>query len=551
MHGITHVAGGPDPVPGLLPPIAGTYQQHVLAEPSLIGYWPLDDTGPPAVDHSASHHDLTESAIPPTYGEPGPFSGDASATSVLFAASAGFTAPVDALIDLNSPSSLYWFNTSLPFTFEILANPAAYPASHAAGLMGSYESPGGSTGGLYLTLLPTGAVRMQRANETYDSLAALNLDAWTHLAMSYDGATLRLYFDGEEQLAAPTTAAHSGSGVFRVGVYGEDSTYMDTFHGRLAQAAIYNTALSGTVIATHSSTAITTGGLGDGAPGKVVGIDDNGQIGWVDPKVEVKVNGSPPKAAATPKPPPVPPVPDPLLDWIQDQPFCYDGPTFTVQPNTWTTIPFATPCMERENPSGWVEIDLTDPDAAGWMNVSTPHAITVPHDMPFNLGAGIGSGDWMQVCLRIDNPIVHGTTSNRALRIFETTHQKTVVWAVSEMADGACAEGGATDVFRGPTGAVFASGDTGGLDTGGHPDIFFIPNAGLAYYLNGEDWLPGHAGGNPTLTRGMRLVAQAWHDATVPLDFSCANTGGSYKPHFVVSLGCDRAWGAPWSTWPT
>src|SRR4029077_7272926 len=125
-----------------------------------------------------------------------------------------------------------------------------------------------------------------------------------------------------------------------------------------------------------------------------------------------------------------------------------------------------------------------------------------------------------------------------------------VVWAVSELADGACAEGGATDVFRGPSGAGFASGDTGGLHTGGHPDIFLVPNAGLAYYLNGDDWLPNHAAGNPTLTRGMRLVAQVWHDATVPLTFDCS-PGTTYKPHFVVTLGMDRAWGAPWSGWPT
>jgi hypothetical protein len=150
-----------------------------------------------------------------------------------------------------------------------------------------------------------------------------------------------------------------------------------------------------------------------------------------------------------------------------------------------------------------------------------------------------------QICLRIDNPIVQGATSHRALRILETTHQKTLLQVDSEQADGAGAEGGMTDVFRGPGSTVFASGDTG--STGTHPDIFFLPNYGLAFYPSGYDWLP-YIAGVQSLREGMRLVAQCWHDATVPLTFSCA-PGTTYKPHFVLNADADPAWGPPWSTW--
>src|SRR4029077_380458 len=43
MHGITHVAGGPDPVPGLIPNFH-TYSDLIKQTPGLWAYWPLSDT---------------------------------------------------------------------------------------------------------------------------------------------------------------------------------------------------------------------------------------------------------------------------------------------------------------------------------------------------------------------------------------------------------------------------------------------------------------------------------------------------------------------------
>jgi hypothetical protein len=166
--------------------------------------------------------------------------------------------------------------------------------------------------------------------------------------------------------------------------------------------------------------------------------------------------------------------------------------------------------------------------------------IEIPHDMP----AG-NIENLVQVCLRIDNPIVQGATSFRGLRVLETTHQKTLLLVESEQGYTGTAMGGMTDVFRGPGIIVFASGDTG--STGSHPDILFCPNYGLAFYPTGQDWLP-YINGVQSLRKGMRLVAQCWHDATVPLTFDCS-PGTTYKPHFVLNTDADPAWGPPWSTW--
>jgi hypothetical protein len=78
----------------------------------------------------------------------------------------------------------------------------------------------------------------------------------------------------------------------------------------------------------------------------------------------------------------------------------------------------------------------------------------------------------------------------------------------------------------------------------------FMPLSGGGFTMNGNDWLPRNTTGHPILKAGMRLVAQVWHDASVALTFDCANPY-PYRPHLAVAQTCQRAWGSPWSDWPT
>jgi hypothetical protein len=96
---------------------------------------------------------------------------------------------------------------------------------------------------------------------------------------------------------------------------------------------------------------------------------------------------------------------------------------------------------------------------------------------------------------------------------------------------------------------LFALGDPGGEHNLEHGNIMLVPNSGYGYYLPGLDWLPGHQSGNPTLTKGMRLLAQVWHNAHQTLTFDCTGVL-PYRPHFALMTFADRAWGPPWSDWP-
>jgi hypothetical protein len=78
---------------------------------------------------------------------------------------------------------------------------------------------------------------------------------WTHLAGTYDGATLRLYVNGVQ------VSSRSPSGPIAVSTnplqMGGDSIYGQYFQGRIDEVRVYNRALSATEIQRDMNTPIT------------------------------------------------------------------------------------------------------------------------------------------------------------------------------------------------------------------------------------------------------------------------------------------------------
>jgi Concanavalin A-like lectin/glucanases superfamily len=75
------------------------------------------------------------------------------------------------------------------------------------------------------------------------SVEALEANVWSHLAETFDGATLRLYVNGE--LVDTETVAGAGSGREGALKIGCDSQYGEHFKGRIDEVKLYNRALSG------------------------------------------------------------------------------------------------------------------------------------------------------------------------------------------------------------------------------------------------------------------------------------------------------------------
>jgi hypothetical protein len=122
------------------------------------------------------------------------------------------------------------------------------------------ERPGGEVYNLYAnvdTSVP--GVYVARASAPSVPLdargtAQLPLNAWSHLAATYDGATLRLYVNG----AQVGTRAVAGALVVSTGVLrmGGNSLWGEYFAGRLDDVRIYNRALTAAEVQTDLNTPV-------------------------------------------------------------------------------------------------------------------------------------------------------------------------------------------------------------------------------------------------------------------------------------------------------
>jgi hypothetical protein len=92
---------------------------------------------------------------------------------------------------------------------------------------------------------PAGYVRLNPVATTSDSVvrgtAALPLNTWTHIAMTYDGANQRFYVNGVlVGTTARTGSIASNNGALRIG--GNNSSLQEFFRGLIDDVRIYNRA---------------------------------------------------------------------------------------------------------------------------------------------------------------------------------------------------------------------------------------------------------------------------------------------------------------------
>jgi hypothetical protein len=84
--------------------------------------------------------------------------------------------------------------------------------------------------------------------------AQLPLNTWSHLAATWDGATLRLYVNGVQA----SSRATNGSIVTSAGPlrFGGNSVWGEWFAGRLDEIRVYSRALTATEIQTDMASAV-------------------------------------------------------------------------------------------------------------------------------------------------------------------------------------------------------------------------------------------------------------------------------------------------------
>ena len=94
--------------------------------------------------------------------------------------------------------------------------------------------------------------------------SVLALNTWTHLAVTYDGAMLRLYVNGLLVASTAKTGAIASSA--NPLQFGGDAIYGQYFAGKIDEVRVYNVALSAAQVQTDMNTAIGGGAPPDTSP---------------------------------------------------------------------------------------------------------------------------------------------------------------------------------------------------------------------------------------------------------------------------------------------
>jgi fibronectin type 3 domain-containing protein len=205
--------------------------------PGLVAAYGFDETGgSTAADSSGT-------------GNTGSISGAVSSASGKFGRALSF----DGVNDIVSVADSNSLDLTTGMTLEAWVNPQG--ADWRTVLL--KERPSGLAYALYAstdTGRPSAEVRTATTAETRGPAALPS--GWSHLATTYDGATLRLYVNGTQVSSqARSGSIEVGTGLLRIGgnlVWGE------YFNGLIDELRIYNRALTATEIQTDMATPIAT-----------------------------------------------------------------------------------------------------------------------------------------------------------------------------------------------------------------------------------------------------------------------------------------------------
>ena len=127
------------------------------------------------------------------------------------------------------------------FTIEAWLNPASITAWRTVVLKESGSRLAYGLYGVNGSSRPSGWIQTTR-DYFVNSTTALAVNTWTHVAYSYDGATLRMFINGTQvATAAGPTALTASAGPLRIG---GNAIWGEYFSGRIDEVRLYNRALS-------------------------------------------------------------------------------------------------------------------------------------------------------------------------------------------------------------------------------------------------------------------------------------------------------------------
>jgi len=152
------------------------------------------------------------------------------------------------------------------FTDEVWATRPANLAGKSPGdpslpaLMGQGGNTEGTGGGWRVVVNPDATFTYFRDNHTWASTSPIPATGYHHIAITYDGTTLRYYLDGAGAGTFTTSLSTvTDTGDLQVG-NSNDNVDPDFDQGNLADVAIYTTALTAAQVSAHHTAGVTAPG---------------------------------------------------------------------------------------------------------------------------------------------------------------------------------------------------------------------------------------------------------------------------------------------------
>jgi hypothetical protein len=237
----------------------GTLASRILAEPSLRGYWPMDDSSGDAHDMSSFNQPLVPIGSP-AYSQPGALSGSPQTSILLQGADqpAGTAVPThDMFQDSYRPNLALNGGDA---TVMYLVYPTAYPLTNCGITQygDPYSAGGSSLTGHFTQFRSDGQIYWSvGATQVAQSVVSVPLAAWTHVACTRSSSALSIYLNGSLVATQTTEAVAIGTpDHFKVGCSITGTGGINYYNGRIAHVALFSDDLPAATIAAMAASGV-------------------------------------------------------------------------------------------------------------------------------------------------------------------------------------------------------------------------------------------------------------------------------------------------------